>query len=218
MRVQAGNLDAAVAACAVAPGRATVHPAGPGSRGTNSHRREQRRRDRVDEGHRRGLDSRRRREHGEQGSSPRQRRGRDGPAALPEALRGAHGAYLVTNFWQQIAPPQPDPAAALFAGHRSQSARLDRLLEELDASCTRASGPLWSAVKDRDQVPERAVFLDEVAADIAAIVTGALDAGRGMRPVRTVAAVLDFTVWRALSGSGIGRQETTRRLPPWSMP
>ena len=112
------------------------------------------------------------------------------------------------EFWHQISPPQSDQAAAIFAGHRSRSARWKRLVEELDAFYSRACGPLWSAVRDQDRVPELAAFLEEVAASIVALVAEALGEGIETKTVKITAAVLDFTVWRALSGSGTGQEET----------
>jgi AcrR family transcriptional regulator len=125
-------------------------------------------------------------------------------ASLVEAC-GAH-------FWQAIEPPRPEQARAVFAECRSRSARLERLVRELDAFYARASAPLWSAVRDRDRVPELALFLKEVQTGVSALVAEALDQDREAPSARIAAAVADFNVWLALSQTGVGRDELRRLM------
>lgn len=115
--------------------------------------------------------------------------------ALVEAC-GAH-------FWEAIEPPRPADAPAVFAGLRSRAARLERLVRELDAFYARAEGPLWSAMRDEDRVPELARFLHAVGAGVNALVGSALGEQSPGSEVTAVAAVADFAVWRALSQQGI---------------
>lgn len=125
-----------------------------------------------------------------------------------DALVEACGAH----FWNAIEPLTPDAAAATFAGLDSSAARLNRLVEELDAFYERASAPLWSAVRDQDRVALLAQFLAEVGRGVSAYVAEALREERGYDHVRTAAAVADFTVWRALSATGLGRTERRKIL------
>jgi AcrR family transcriptional regulator len=122
------------------------------------------------------------------------------------ALIDACGA----NFWQAIDPPRPEDAAAVFSGCHGRAARLERLVQELDAFYARAAAPLWSAVRDRDRIPELALFLKNVRAGVVALVAAALDDDPKASQVRIAAAVADFGVWRALADTGVEREERIR--------
>lgn len=111
------------------------------------------------------------------------------------------------HFWNAIEPPTPDTAAAAFRGLGLRAERLKRLVEELDAFYERAEAPLWSAVRDQDRVASLARFLAEVGNGVGAFVAEALREERGSDRVRIVSAIADFTVWRALSATGLGRPE-----------
>lgn len=124
------------------------------------------------------------------------------------ALVEACGAHI----WQLIEPPQPEHAAVLFAGHRSRAARLERLVRELDAFYSRATAPLWTAVRDHDRVPELVPFLNDVRAGVTALVAEALDEDPQSHSVKIAAAVADFTTWLTISGTGIGRDELIRLM------
>lgn len=122
------------------------------------------------------------------------------------SLVEACGAHV----WQAIDPPRPEQAGTLFAGLHSREERLERLVRELDAFYTRAAAPLWSAIRDQDRVPELASFLKDVQVGVSALAAGALDEDVRAPSVGIAAAVADFTVWLALSRTGIGRDELKR--------
>jgi AcrR family transcriptional regulator len=124
------------------------------------------------------------------------------------ALVEACGAHV----WRAIRPPRSEDAATLFAGLRSRTARIERLVGELDDFYDRAAAPLWSAVRDHDRVPELALFLKEVLAGVTALLAQALDDDPRARAVEIAAAVADFTVWRALARTGADRKERSRML------
>lgn len=111
------------------------------------------------------------------------------------------------RFWARIAPPTPRDAVAMFDGLATRRERIRRLVAELDAFYARAQGPLWSAFRDQDRITRLARFLDEVRDGVIALVAEALDDDRQSTPVRIVTALVDFTVWRALSGAAGGRSD-----------
>lgn len=108
-----------------------------------------------------------------------------------------------THFWEAIDPPTAERAVAAFAGLGSRAERLWRLVDELDSFYARAQAPLWSAVRDQDRVAPLARFLAEVGDGVGAFVSEALQTERESEPARIAASLLDFTVWRSLSRSGI---------------
>lgn len=124
----------------------------------------------------------------------------------PGSLVEACGAHI----WQTIEPPRPEQARAIFANDRSRAARLARLVGELDDFYSRAQAPLWSAVRDRDRVPELALFLRDVRTAVAAVTAEALQQNSATGAVEIAAAVADFTVWLAVSGAGVEREERRR--------
>lgn len=120
-----------------------------------------------------------------------------------ESLVEACGAHV----WDAIDAPTADRAATAFAGLATRAERLDRLVDELDAFYARAEAPLWSAVRDQDRITPLARFLAEVGTGVGAFVAAALEEKPDAAPVRVAAALADFTVWRALSGTGLDRLE-----------
>ncbi len=125
-----------------------------------------------------------------------------------ESLVEACGAH----FWDAIDAPTPERAAAAFAGLDSRAERLKRLVDELDAFYARAEAPLWSAVRDQDRVAPLARFLAEVGKGVGAFVAEALREECESDPVRIAAALADFTVWRALSATGLDQPERRETL------
>jgi len=107
------------------------------------------------------------------------------------------------QFQVAIDPPTPDRSAAIFAGLDSRADRLVRLVDELDAFYMRAEAPLWSAVRDQDRIAPLGRFLAEVNTGVAGLVAEALREAPGSQLVRVVAALTDFMVWRALTGTGL---------------
>jgi AcrR family transcriptional regulator len=124
------------------------------------------------------------------------------------SLVEACGAHI----WQTIKPPLPEHAEALFAGQRTRSARLRRLVSELDDFYTRAAAPIWSAIRDRDRVPELALFIQDVRAGVTALVAEALGEDCEVPAVRIAAAVADFLTWLSVRDTGVDREERTRLL------
>lgn len=106
----------------------------------------------------------------------------------------ACGAHV----WQEMRPPVPDGAAAVFAGAETPAERLERLVDELDAFYGRGALRLGLAARDRELVPELDAFLNAVEAGVAALVRAAL-AGRPLseRAVQTVLGLTSFPVWAA---------------------
>ncbi len=108
-----------------------------------------------------------------------------------------------THFWEAIDPPTAERAVTAFTGLESRAERLGRLVDELDSFYARAQAPLWSAVRDQDRVAPLARFLAEVGDGVGALVAEALRTEPESEPARIAASLLDFTVWRSLSASGI---------------
>lgn len=120
-----------------------------------------------------------------------------------ESLVMACGEHV----WSAIEPLDPEAAPVAFEGLGTRAERLRRLVEELDGFYQRAEAPLWSAVRDQDRVAALAQFLAEVGKGIGAFVAGALQEDQGSERVRIATAIVDFTVWRALSATGLGNPE-----------
>jgi len=100
--------------------------------------------------------------------------------------------------WEEIRPPQPEDAPALFAGLESRQERLERLVAELDAFHDRAAVWLAIAARDRDRVPELDAFLRHVDAGLQALVRGAIGAEVPEAAIRLATALADVSVWRSL--------------------
>ncbi|MBO6718124.1 MAG: TetR/AcrR family transcriptional regulator [Rhizobiaceae bacterium] len=111
---------------------------------------------------------------------------------------------------QAIEPPRAEYAPDVFAGIEGRSARIARLVQELDAFYARAAAPLWSALRDQDRVPELAVFVEEVRAGVVALAAAALQQPVNSRPVIIATAVASFVGWQVLSETGIGKDERLR--------
>jgi AcrR family transcriptional regulator len=114
------------------------------------------------------------------------------------ALVAACGAHV----WEEMRPPRPEDATAVFAGVTSRRARLKRLVQELDAFYARGAGRLWAASQDRDRIPELDQFLRGVEAGVAALAEAALGPDASPQAVKVAASLSDFTVWRALNRGG----------------
>jgi AcrR family transcriptional regulator len=102
------------------------------------------------------------------------------------------------NVWDEIRPPMPEGAPAVFAGLAGGKPRLERLVAELDAFYGRAVVWLGHAARDRDRVPELDAFLRRVEAGVAALVREAMGAGTSEAAIRLVTALTDVSVWQSL--------------------
>jgi AcrR family transcriptional regulator len=104
------------------------------------------------------------------------------------------------HVWEEMRPPQPNTAEAVFAGIDDPEARLTRLIEELDAFYSRGALRLGLAARDRELVPELDGFLKAVEAGVEALVREAL-AGRRLpeRSIQVVIALSGFAMWASLA-------------------
>jgi AcrR family transcriptional regulator len=101
------------------------------------------------------------------------------------------------SVWDEIQPPTPENAPAVFAGLKTRQERLEHLVAELDAFYDRGAVWLGHAARDRDRVPELEAFLRQVEAGVEALVREAMDAG-SPEAIRLVTALADVAVWRSL--------------------
>jgi AcrR family transcriptional regulator len=122
-----------------------------------------------------------------------------GPATVyrnfptPESLIQACGAHV----WQDMRPPMPQDAPALFDGLLAREERLERLVGELDAFYRRGEFRLVRAGQDRDRVPALDLFLKQIDACVEALVRAAL-AGRPEPEIQRALALTDLRVWLSL--------------------
>jgi AcrR family transcriptional regulator len=110
------------------------------------------------------------------------------------ALVQACGVHV----WQDMQPPVPQEAPAVFEGLAGRQARLRRLIETLDAFYRRGSFRLVKAGDDRHRVPELDFFLTMVAAGVEALVREAMGKDAPPRDVAIVLALTDLRVWLSL--------------------
>jgi AcrR family transcriptional regulator len=120
------------------------------------------------------------------------------------ALIQACGGHV----WQELRPPQPDTAGAVFTGVRGQPNRLRRLIEELDAFYARGAHRLDLAWRDREIVPELDGFLTAVEAGVEALVAEALaPVAPSNTELRLAVALTAFRVWQSLGRQGFSGAE-----------
>ena len=115
------------------------------------------------------------------------------------------------HVWQEMRPPVPDAAPAVFAGLQSTPERIERLVEELDAFYERGALRLALAARDRELVPELDQFLGAVEAGVEAMVREALkEANLSSRALEVARALMSFPVWAALNRLGLPAAERVR--------
>jgi AcrR family transcriptional regulator len=102
------------------------------------------------------------------------------------------------SVWDEIQPPTPENAPAVFAGLETRQERLEHLVAELDAFYDRGAVWLGHAARDRDRVPELAAFLRQVEAGVEALVQEAVGPGSEESAILLAAALADVSVWRSL--------------------
>ena len=111
------------------------------------------------------------------------------------SLVAACGAHV----WQQMAPPIPERAPAIFDGLDRLEDRLQRLVDELDGFYRRGALRLSKASADRHLVPELDQFLRAVEAGVAALVREALkDEDTSDTALQLALALTDFPVWGSM--------------------
>jgi AcrR family transcriptional regulator len=115
------------------------------------------------------------------------------------------------HVWEEMRPPSPDSAAAVFAGAETTGGRLERLVDELDAFYRRGALRLGLAARDRELVPELDGFLNAVEAGVAALVREAL-AGPALpkSTIQMVLGLMSFPVWVAFSRLELADAERKR--------
>ena len=116
------------------------------------------------------------------------------------------------SVWDEIQPPVPESAPALFDGLAAGRPRLERLVAELDAFYERAAGRLAIAARDRDRVPELEAFLRQVEAGVESLVREAMGAGSSEAEIRLVTALADVSVWRSMKRLGASPAEFRRTM------
>jgi AcrR family transcriptional regulator len=112
------------------------------------------------------------------------------------------------HVWQEMRPPVPPDAPAMFEGVVGRQARLARMVAEIDAFYARGAHRLALAGRDRELVPQLDGFLGAVEAGIAAVVAEALRHEQlPERALRIATALMGFPVWAALKKAGLRDDE-----------
>lgn len=109
-----------------------------------------------------------------------------------------------SHVWQDMRPPTPQDALAVFQGLGTREERLRRLVQELDAFYRRGEFRLVRAGQDRDRVPELEAFLTHVEAGVEAFVREALE-DASESEIRIVLALTDLRVWLSLKRLRLSR-------------
>lgn len=103
------------------------------------------------------------------------------------------------HVWQEMQPPMPDTAVAVFAGASTLRERLGRLVAEIDAFYVRGSYRLKLAARDRELIPELDQFLTVVDMGLEALVRSALaPLEPSDRVVRVAMTLIGLPVWLEL--------------------
>jgi AcrR family transcriptional regulator len=124
------------------------------------------------------------------------------------SLVSACGAHVE----EEMRPPLPENAQAVFEGLGTRQQRLERLVAELDAFYGRGAVWLGIAARDRDRVPELDGFLRQVDAGVEALVREAIGAGSSEAVIRLMTALADVSVWRSLKRLNAPPAEFRRTL------
>lgn len=111
------------------------------------------------------------------------------------------------HVWQEMRPPVPDAAPAIFAGAKTRQERLAHLVAELDAFYTRGALRLGLAARDRALVPQLDGFLNAVEAGVQAYVKEALAGQDHAIPVAN--ALMSFPMWQQFQRMGLPAQALT---------
>ena len=108
------------------------------------------------------------------------------------------------HVWQEMQPPVPDAAPAVFAGVEGIGPRLRRLVTEVDGFYARGALRLDLASRDRELVAPLDGFLSAVEAGVQALVREALaPAGVDAETLAVADALMRFRVWQSFHRSGI---------------
>ncbi len=113
--------------------------------------------------------------------------------------------------WQEMRPPTPDAAPAVFAGAETTHDRLQRLIAELDDFYERGALRLGLAGRDRELVPELDMFLKAVEGGVAALVQEALKGATASEAaIKVVLGLVSFPVWSAFKRLDLPEGESAR--------
>jgi AcrR family transcriptional regulator len=113
------------------------------------------------------------------------------------------------HVWQEMRPPMPDTAAAVFEGAGTLRDRLGRLIAEVDAFYVRGSYRLKLAARDRELIPELDQFLMAVDMGLEALVRTALaPIDPSDRVVRVAMTLIGLPVWQELRRLDLPADET----------
>lgn len=112
------------------------------------------------------------------------------------------------HVWQEMRPPLPESAAAVFDGLDHIEQRLEKLLKEVDDFYERGALRLNLAARDREIIPELDGFLCAIEAGVAALVKEALaPIEASERQVETALVLMSFRVWQSFQRSNLPRSE-----------
>ena len=110
------------------------------------------------------------------------------------------------HVWQEMRPPVPDAAPAVFEGLAFGAPRLRKLLEELDAFYARGALRLRLAARDRELIPELDGFLSAVEGGVQALVREALPQQAKEPALKVAFALTSFPVWSELQQQKLPRE------------
>lgn len=117
------------------------------------------------------------------------------------------------SVWQEIDPPVPEKATAVFAGVPEGLPRLERLVAELDAFYARATVWLSIATREQDRVPELREFLGHVDAGVEALLREALGPAVGEDARHLAMALVHRSVWETLRRLGAAPDRFRTAMP-----
>lgn len=100
------------------------------------------------------------------------------------------------HVWQEMQPPVPEAAPAIFEGIEPGVKRIEAMVAYLDDFYLRGELRLHLAGRDRELIPELEQFLGMVQAGVHAVVAEGLDADPAGMDAGIVAALLSFPSWR----------------------
>jgi AcrR family transcriptional regulator len=120
-----------------------------------------------------------------------------------DALIQACGMHV----WQDMRPPMPQEAPAVFEGVATREERLKRLVETLDDFYRRGEFRLVRAGQDRHRVAGLEYFLTQVEAGVEALVREALTQDAPEEEVQRLLALTDLRVWLSLQRLKLSKSE-----------
>lgn len=111
------------------------------------------------------------------------------------------------HVWQDMRPPVPQEAPAVFEGLATREERLKRLVETLDDFYRRGEFRLVRAGQDRHRVAGLDFFLTQVEGGVEALVREALAEEASEDEVQRVLALTDLRVWLSLQRLRLSKSE-----------